>query len=287
MRREITTAGMPWPESESASVGCGSPCSFVTSTQAGCVGSVGGGGGPRRGAASAEVHEQEASRGRARPAARRCPQGESSSPAARDRDRPGDHRERRADTSGHDQGQPEDAIVRDRGDRDRVGGAARRRDRAEPALVALVARGDDRRHPGARRSCDRLLDEVVAGPGLGLAERQVQDVHPVTHGAVDRARDLRRVAVEPERGRRRGQDAVAAQIRVGGDARQVGDPDAVDHRRDPRVAGGDAGDMGAVLGSDRIEGRVLPRTAIGRCERAGDDHLAVDAVLQPLREARG
>ena len=287
MRREITTAGMPWPESESASVGCGSPCSFVTSTR------------PAASAALAVVAARVAVQLPLRCTSRRLP-AVAPDPQPVDARRGSPAPQLLGIATGPAttaNGGPTRPVTTRGSPKMRsfvtaatvIASAALPGDEtvpnppSSPSLPAATTVGT----PARAAPCDRPLDEVVAGPGLGLAERQVQDVHPVPDGA---GRCARR---SPPRCRRARTWASAWSARGScrgrrrGDARQVGHADAVDHRRDPRVAGGDARDVGAVLGSDRIEGRVLARTAVGRWERAGDDHLAVDAVLQPLREARG
>ena len=90
-------------------------------------------------------------------------------------------------------------VVRgDRGDGDRVGRAARRRDRAV-AEVAEVVAGRDHRHDARRGGrVDRLHDEVARRLDLGLAEREVDHVHAVGDRRLDRRGDLGAVSVEPE-----------------------------------------------------------------------------------------
>ena len=86
----------------------------------------------------------------------------------------------------------------DRGDGDRAGRVRRRADRAVAEVVEVVAGGDDRDHAGRRGGVDRLHDEVARRVDLGLAERQVDHVHPVGDGRLDRGGDLGAVPVEAE-----------------------------------------------------------------------------------------
>ena len=54
--------------------------------------------------------------------------------------------------------------------------------------------------PAPGRAVDRLDDDVAARLDLGLAEREVDHVHPVGHGGLDSLGDLGAVAVEPDTG---------------------------------------------------------------------------------------
>ena len=111
-----------------------------------------------------------------------------------------------------------------RRDGDRVGRVRRRADRAVAELVEVVPRRDHRHDAGlrgARRSRGRR------GRGrldLGLAEREVDHVHPVGDRRLDRGGDLGRVAVEPEARRRDRQRLVVAEVRARRDAREEDAP---------------------------------------------------------------
>ena len=141
---------------------------------------------------------------------------------------------------------------------------------ASPSLPAAM-HGIDARE---RRAVDRLDDDVARRLDLGLAEREVDHVHAVRDRLLDRLRDLRRVAVEPEARRRDRQRLVVADVRGGRDARTAIGWPANDVAVRAVVARGDAGDVRAVLAVLRIERevRVLPLRRRRR-ERARDDHL--------------
>ena len=65
-------------------------------------------------------------------------------------------------------------------------------------LLEVVAGRDHRHHAGGRGAIERERDEVARRLDLGLAEREVDDVHAVGDRRLDRRRDLRRVAVQAE-----------------------------------------------------------------------------------------
>ena len=167
------------------------------------------------------------------------------------------------------------------GGRDRLRSAARRVDGSR-AEVAGVPCCDGRHDPGGGRCVQRAREDVATGLDVALAERQVDDVHPVPHGGFDRGRELRRVAVEPELARI-AHRLVVAEILARSDARQV-DPGAADRAV---VTCGDARDVRAVLGRALVErqsgGRV--RRA-GRRERARDDYLRRRVRGLSLRKPR-
>ena len=186
----------------------------------------------------------------------------------------------------HTEGDADEAADARGGDRDGIGGRAGRGDRAAPEVVSAVAGRDDGHDAGARSAVDGAGDDVVGGFHLGLAEREVEDVHAIGHGAIDCACDLGAVAVEAEGRSRRGEHAVGAEVGVGRDAGEVGDRHAERGARDARETGGDAGDVRAVLRAVRVERRAHACAPAGRRERARDDDLAVRARADALREAR-
>ncbi len=125
---------------------------------------------------------------------------------------------------------------------------------------------------GVHRPVHRPRDQVARGLDLGLAQRQVDHVHPVRDGGLDAGCDLRRVPVQADAGRRRdGQHLVVADVCAGRDPR---DGRAPADRGRVRVAGGDPGDVSGVGGELGVEGqsRVLPARRRGH-ECARDDHL--------------
>ena len=116
-----------------------------------------------------------------------------------------------------------------------------------PAGVEVVAGRDDRDDAGARGVVDRLDDDVARRLDLGLAEREVDHVHPVRDRLVDRLGDLRRVAVEPEaRASARSAPCSCRGMRVGATPEMRLRPAAIGRR--VVVAGRDAGDVRRVLG---------------------------------------
>ena len=157
--------------------------------------------------------------------------------------------------------------------RDRSRRRGRRADRPEAELAEIVSRGDHRHDTGGGGSVDRLDDDVARGRDLRLAVREVDHVHPVLHGLLDRRRDLGRVAVEAEAVRRDRPDAVVAEVRARGDPGDRVLPLPV-LGLGPEVARGDACDVRPVLGLDRVE-RPLGVAVLqaGRREGPGDDHL--------------
>ena len=108
-------------------------------------------------------------------------------------------------------------VIADRG----VGG---RRHGAVAELVEVVAGRDHRHDAGGSRALDRLHDEIARRLDLRLAEREVDHVHAVGDGRLDRSSDLGAVAVEPEAGGRDGQGLVVAEVRVRRDAGEQGGP---------------------------------------------------------------
>ena len=165
--------------------------------------------------------------------------------------------------------------------------AAGRADRALARVAEVVAGGDHRDDARVGGAVDRLHDDVPRRLDLGLAEREVDHVHAVLDRLLDPLRDLRRVAVEPEVGRRHGEHLVVAEVRA---RRDPGDAHAAarDRRERVVVAGGDARDVRRVVGVLRVERRVrvLP-CRFERRERVRDDHLRRRERGVPLREAGG
>ena len=158
----------------------------------------------------------------------------------------------------------------------------RRADRAVAVLVELVVGRDHRHDAGRCRRVDRRDHEVALRRDLRLAERQVDHVHPVRHRCLDRRRDLRRVPVEPEPGRRDRQRLVVPEESVGRDTRE--EERAV---LGVVVARGDPGDVRRVERPvlRRVEGRSRERVrGRARREHALHDHLRRRLRRQPLRE---
>ena len=105
------------------------------------------------------------------------------------------------------------------GDRDRGRGGARRGDRAPAQELVVVACRDDRYDAGRGGVVDRPGDRVARRLDLGLAEREVDHVHAVGDGRLDRGDELRRVPVEADRVRRDRESLVVPEIRERCDAR--------------------------------------------------------------------
>ncbi len=142
-----------------------------------------------------------------------------------------------------------------------VRGASRGAERPASEVVEVVPGGHHGHDARGGRRVERERDEVARRLDLGLAEREVDHVHAVGDGGLDRRDDLGRVAVEPEaRLRRDRQRLVVADVRARGDA-----ADAQPVRERVRVPGGDPGDV-----------RRVPRLARGRtaCRRTSTSRRA-------------
>ena len=153
-------------------------------------------------------------------------------------------------------------------------------------LAVIVPGSDDGDDTGCGRAVERERDRIARRFRLRLADREVDDVHPVGDSRLDRCNDLGCVPVLADPAIRRN--------RVGTVVPDVGAwRDTRDERttrgRSVSVACGDSGDMRAVRGARRLRverdalgGRRRPR---GR-ERARDDHLRRRERRLTLREAR-
>ena len=73
--------------------------------------------------------------------------------------------------------------------------------------------------PAVGRSIERERDDVSARLDLGLADREVEDVHPVPHRGLDRGDDLGRIPVRAQAGVRSDERLVVADVRARRDAR--------------------------------------------------------------------
>ena len=158
-------------------------------------------------------------------------------------------------------------------DRDRL----RRRRRASRPSRARSCRSRCRRRspgttPASSGAVDRRDDDVAARLDLGLAEREVDHVHPVGDGGLDAGRrSPGELPSSPTPGGRDRQHLVVAEVRL---RRDAGDAAAAAGRGRSVVAGGDPGDVGRVLGLLGVERLVAFRQLRRRGrERARDDHL--------------
>ena len=92
----------------------------------------------------------------------------------------------------------EDVRVCDCTDADRIGSGRGRSGSSETEEVAVVARRDDRYDAGANDVRDSLDEDVRARIGLRATSREVDDVHPVAYGGLERGDDLRRLFAEQQ-----------------------------------------------------------------------------------------
>jgi hypothetical protein len=134
------------------------------------------------------------------------------------------------------------ARVRDGGDGDRLLRCAGRGERAAAEVVVVVPGGDDGDDAGCRGRVERQGDEVTGGLHLRLADGEVDHVHAVLHGGLDRGDELGGVAVQPHGRSRNAEGLVVADVGAWGDARSGA---ATAHGR-AGVPGGDARDVRAV-----------------------------------------
>ena len=88
----------------------------------------------------------------------------------------------------------------DRGDGDRAGALPGERDRAVAEVVEVVPGRDHRNDPCGCGAVDRRDDDVARRLDLRLAEREVDHVHPVGDGGLDRGRDLGALPSRPKSG---------------------------------------------------------------------------------------
>ena len=177
--------------------------------------------------------------------------------------------------------------VRERGDGDRLRRGARRARRAEPVVVAVVPGRDDG-DDACRDDVPHRLDERVAGRvGLRPAAREVDHVHAVLDGRLERGHDLGRVADVADR-RRHVEDAVVADVRSRSDAGEARRRRVVAaaRRRRAGVAGRDPRDVRAVEGGGPVERELAPLVCAGAHERPCDDHLRRRPLLAALGESR-
>ena len=118
----------------------------------------------------------------------------------------------------------EDVRVRDRTDADGIRSRGRRPRRAEAEEVSVVPGRDDRHDTGAHDIAHGFDQDVRTGIRLRSTAREVDDVHAVANGRLERGDDLGTVggAAAAER-RRRGdvEDAVVPDVRTGRDALDV------------------------------------------------------------------
>ncbi len=180
----------------------------------------------------------------------------------------------------------EDVPARDGRDRDRVGRGAGRAGGAETELIAVVAGGDHRHDARGHGVADGLDHGVVGRVALGAAPGEVDHVHPVRDRRLERGDDLGRVRDVPDRRRHR-EDAIVAEPRAGRDARQAARLGMIGsgRRRRAGVPGGDPGDMRAVEGRARIDGKAPGRTRIRTGKDARHDHLGRCPAQPAAREA--
>ena len=143
--------------------------------------------------------------------------------------------------------------------------------RAEAEVVAVVAGRDDRDDAGGGDVADRLDERVVGRVGLGPAAGEVDHVHPVADGGLERGDDLRRVGDVPDR-RRHVEDAVVADPRAGRDAREAG------RRRVVAAAG--------ARRARRCRRRCRRRACRGRTRRGSTREPAARAGAGPEERAR-
>ena len=167
-------------------------------------------------------------------------------------------------------------------DGDRSLGVGGRRDGACAEVVVVVSRGDHRDHAGCGCGVERARHDVAAGLDLRLAAREVDHVHPVGDGGLDRGHDRRRVRVGAQPGVRLDEHLVVPEVCARRDARN---PPAASRRR-VRISGGDTCDVRAVA-------RVVVRERDARARRGRalrredprDDHLRRREALLALRKS--
>ena len=178
--------------------------------------------------------------------------------------------------------------VRGRGDRDCVGCCARRANRAEPEVVAVVPRrdhGDDAGRSGVMHGLDeRIVRRIDLRPSAG----KVDHVHAVLYRGFERCDDLGRVRDVAER-RWHCEHAVVAEPRARRDSAQACDGRMVCTRRrgGPRDACGDAGDVCSVERRFGVDGEAARLAGARAGKDARDDHLRRRRGRDAAREAGG
>ena len=169
----------------------------------------------------------------------------------------------------------------DGSDGNRAQRACRGTDRACADLLVVVVGGYDRYHARCCRCVQRAHDDIAARLDLGLAAREVDDIHPVSDCGFDSRDDSRRVRIRTHTRVGLDEDLVIPDVRARGDA---GDDQSGTYDR-LRVSGGDAGDVRAVGVIIPVERELSARLhRAGRRKRAGDDHLGRRELLLALRE---
>ena len=141
-------------------------------------------------------------------------------------------------------------------------GVRGRRDGARAEVVEVVAGRDHRNDSGRGSRVERERDHVAARLDLRLADREVEDVHAVSHGGLDRGDELGRVPVRAQARVRADERLVVPEV---GARCDTGDPPAARAVR-PRVPGRDAGDVRAVA---RVLAVDRERPPAGSCAPGG------------------
>ena len=168
--------------------------------------------------------------------------------------------------------------------RDRALRVAGRRHRACAEVVVVVPGGDDGDDACRGSRVERARDDVAARLDLGLAAREVDDVHPVGDGRLDRGDDRRRVRVRAEPRVGLDEHLVVAEVRARRDAGDAAParcgvsafPAAIPATCVPWLES-------SSLERERALGDVA--RAFGAND-ARDDHLRRREPLLPLRESR-
>ena len=172
---------------------------------------------------------------------------------------------------------------RDGRNRDRARCVARRADGAGTELLEVVPGRDDRHDTCRGGPVESECHDVAGGLYLGLADGEVDHVHTVRDGCLDRGDELRCVPVLADAALgRHGQRPVVPDVRAWGDPRDHGSESGR-----ARITRRDPGDVCAVR-LPRVEGCSVRRRRLARRrERSGDDDLGSGVCDLPLREPRG
>ncbi len=171
----------------------------------------------------------------------------------------------------------------DGSDRDRRLGVRRRRHRAGAEVVVVVSGCDHGHDARCGRRVQGERDDVAARLDLRLPAREVDDVHPVGDGRLDRCHDRRRVGVRAEPGVGLDEDLVVAEVCARRDAR-----DASLAGRRVCVAGRDPGDVRPVARVVLAERELRARgefAPLFGANDACDDHLRRREPVLALGEA--